>query len=42
VIAQRIDELAGHLAGDDQHGEGYLAPAAGTGWSTWCTTRSAT
>ena len=25
VIAQRIDELADHLAGDDQYGEGYLA-----------------
>jgi hypothetical protein len=28
VIAQRIDELADHLAGDDQHGEGYLAKVA--------------
>jgi hypothetical protein len=28
VIAHRIDELAGHLAGDDQHGEGYLAKVA--------------
>jgi hypothetical protein len=28
VIAQRIDELAGHLAGDDPPGEGYLAKAA--------------
>jgi hypothetical protein len=25
VIAQRIDELADHLAGDDPPGEGYLA-----------------
>jgi hypothetical protein len=41
VIAHRIDEVADHLAGDDQHGEGYLAkvarltaargPRAGTG-----------
>ncbi len=28
VIAQRIDEIAGHLAGDDQPGEGYLAKVA--------------
>src|SRR5579859_6834980 len=28
VVAQRIDELAEHLAGDDQHGEGYLAKVA--------------
>jgi hypothetical protein len=28
VIAQRIDELAGHLAGDDPPGEGYLAKVA--------------
>ncbi len=28
VIAQRIDELADHLAGDDQHGEGYFAKVA--------------
>ena len=28
MIAQRIDELAGHLAGDGQHGEGYLAKVA--------------
>ena len=28
VIAHRIDELADHLAGDDQHGEGYLAKVA--------------
>ena len=28
VIARRIDELAGHLAGDDQYGEGYLAKVA--------------
>ena len=28
VIAHRIDELADHLAGDDQHGEGYLARVA--------------
>src|SRR5216683_4934937 len=28
VIALRIDELADHLAGDDQHGEGYLAKVA--------------
>ena len=28
VIANRIDELADHLAGDDQHGEGYLAKVA--------------
>ena len=28
VIAQRIDELADHLAGDDPHGEGYLAKVA--------------
>ena len=28
VIAQRIDEIADHLAGDDQHGEGYLAKVA--------------
>jgi hypothetical protein len=28
VIAHRIDELADHLAGDDQHGEGYLAKIA--------------
>ena len=28
VIAQRIDELADYLAGDDQHGEGYLAKVA--------------
>jgi hypothetical protein len=28
VIAQRIDELTDHLAGDDQHGEGYLAKVA--------------
>lgn len=28
VIARRIDELADHLAGDDQHGEGYLAKVA--------------
>ena len=25
---QRIDELADYLAGDDQHGEGYLAKVA--------------
>ncbi|HZR52081.1 MAG TPA: hypothetical protein VFB06_21530 [Streptosporangiaceae bacterium] len=28
VIARRIDELADHLAGDDQYGEGYLAKVA--------------
>ena len=28
VIAQRIDELADHLAGDDPPGEGYLAKVA--------------
>src|SRR5579859_3320678 len=28
VVAQRIDELADHLAGDDQPGEGYLAKVA--------------
>ncbi len=28
VIAHRIDELADHLAGDDQQGEGYLAKVA--------------
>jgi len=28
VIAHRIDELADHLAGDDQYGEGYLAKVA--------------
>src|SRR5260370_42491680 len=28
VIAHRIDELADHLAGDDQHGEGYLTKVA--------------
>ena len=28
VIAQRIDEHADHLAGDDPHGEGYLAKVA--------------
>jgi hypothetical protein len=28
VIAHRIDELADHLAGNDQHGEGYLAKVA--------------
>ena len=28
VIAHRIDELTDHLAGDDQHGEGYLAKVA--------------
>ncbi len=28
VIAQRIDEVTDHLAGDDQHGEGYLAKVA--------------
>ena len=28
VIAQRIDEIAYHLAGDDQPGEGYLAKVA--------------
>ena len=28
VITHRIDELADHLAGDDQHGEGYLAKVA--------------
>jgi hypothetical protein len=28
VIAQRIDELADYLAGDDQQGEGYLAKVA--------------
>lgn len=28
VIARRIDELADHLAGDDQLGEGYLAKVA--------------
>ena len=28
VIAQRIDEHAGYLAGDDQPGEGYLAKVA--------------
>src|ERR1022692_3565592 len=28
VTARRIDELADHLAGDDQHGEGYLAKVA--------------
>jgi hypothetical protein len=28
VIAQRIDELADHLAGDDRPGEGYLAKVA--------------
>ena len=28
VIAHRIDELADHLAGDDQRGEGYLAKVA--------------
>jgi hypothetical protein len=28
VIAQRIDELADHLAGDDPSGEGYLAKVA--------------
>jgi len=28
VVAQRIDELADHLAGDDPHGEGYLAKVA--------------
>jgi hypothetical protein len=28
VIAQRIDEVADYLAGDDQHGEGYLAKVA--------------
>ena len=28
VIAQRIDEHADHLAGDDQPGEGYLAKVA--------------
>jgi hypothetical protein len=28
VIAYRIDELADYLAGDDQHGEGYLAKVA--------------
>src|ERR1022692_4866949 len=28
VIAHRIDELADHLAGDDQHGEGYLSKVA--------------
>jgi hypothetical protein len=28
VIAHRIDELADYLAGDDQHGEGYLAKVA--------------
>jgi hypothetical protein len=27
-MAFRIDELADHLAGDDQHGEGYLAKVA--------------
>ena len=28
VIARRIDEVTDHLAGDDQHGEGYLAKVA--------------
>jgi hypothetical protein len=28
VIARRIDEHADHLAGDDPHGEGYLAKVA--------------
>jgi len=28
VIAHRIDEVTDHLAGDDQHGEGYLAKVA--------------
>jgi hypothetical protein len=28
VIAHRIDEIADHLAGDDQRGEGYLAKVA--------------
>jgi hypothetical protein len=28
VIAHRIDEVADYLAGDDQHGEGYLAKVA--------------
>ena len=28
VIAQRIDELTDHLAGDDQHEEGYLTKVA--------------
>jgi len=28
MIARRIDELADHLAGDDQYGEGYLAKVA--------------
>ena len=28
VVAQRIDELADHLAGDDPPGEGYLAKVA--------------
>jgi hypothetical protein len=28
VIAHRIDEHADHLAGDDPHGEGYLAKVA--------------
>jgi hypothetical protein len=28
VIARRIDELADHLAGDDQYGEGYLTKVA--------------
>jgi hypothetical protein len=28
VIAQRIDEVTDYLAGDDPHGEGYLAKVA--------------